>query len=156
MEVIVCIETKYGLGKHIIHVPVDDRMKLIHLIFWCQIMYFIASLFIKSALFVFYLRITVETIYKHTCYALMVLNVGIFIGSLFASIFLCRPVQFFWNRRMEGTCGNVERLYVSNASLNVLMDVAALILPIPIVWGSPSLTKATKIKISALLLLGIV
>ncbi|RPA85355.1 hypothetical protein BJ508DRAFT_7395 [Ascobolus immersus RN42] len=156
MEVIVCVETRYGLGKHIIHVAVDDRMKLVQMVFWCQIMYFIASLLIKSALFVFYLRIAVQSVYKKACYMFMTLNVGIFIGSLLASIFLCRPVQFFWNRRVEGTCGNVERLYVSNASLNMLMDVIALILPIPIVWGSPSLTKATKIKISALFLLGIV
>lgn len=159
MEGLVILETKYGLGKHIQYVPVLHRMEILKLIFICQIIYFCANLFTKTGLAVFYLRLAVQGTYRKICYGLMVLNLLVFLGSFFASIFLCKPVAFFWDRRLKGgkgTCGSVEQLYVANACLNMLMDVVTLIVPIPIVWGSPTLTKATKIKISALFLLGTV
>lgn len=159
MEIVVCFETKYGLGKHIHYVPVLDRIQLLKIIFFCQIMYFLASMFTKFALIVFYLRLTVQGPYRKACYGLMVINMCVFLGSFFASIFLCNPVAFFWDRRLKGgkgTCGSIEGLYVANAVMNMLLDVATLILPIPIVWGSLTLSKKTKIKISALFLLGLV
>lgn len=51
------------------------------------------------------------------------------------SIFVCRPVAYFWDRSIQGgECNDFEAGYLANASLNLIMDVVALIIPIPAVW----------------------
>lgn len=52
---------------------------------------------------------------------------------LFGSIFSCTPVPFFWNKDIHGGhCINLMAFWFSNASFNILSDIAIIILPIPV------------------------
>ncbi|RPA81490.1 hypothetical protein BJ508DRAFT_306528 [Ascobolus immersus RN42] len=157
MEVVVCLQTKYGLGKHIGAVSIPDRMMMLKLTFIAQIIYFGASFLVKAALITFYFRISIQPVYKRVSLALMGLSIGVFLGSILGAVFLCAPVGFFWNRSLnngDGKCGNIEHFFVANASLNMMCDIFTLILPMPIVWSSPTIPKPLKVRICALFLLG--
>jgi hypothetical protein len=157
MEVIVCLQAKYGLGKHLAIVSIPDRMQLLKLTLISQMVYFTASFLVKAALVTFYFRIAIQPVYKRSCIALMALNVGIFLGSLLGAIFLCTPVGFFWDRTLnggDGSCGNIEHFFVANSSMNMISDILTLVLPMPIVWSSPHIPRPLKIRICALFLLG--
>lgn len=44
----------------------------------------------------------------------------------------CIPVASFWNPAVSGHCLQDDALWYSNASLNMLTDMAILIIPIPV------------------------
>lgn len=48
---------------------------------------------------------------------------------------------------------NLEKLYLANAGLTVLTDVAALLLPVRVVWNL-STTRSSKLQLGALLIFG--
>lgn len=130
---------------------------MLKLTFTSQILYFLSSFLVKSALATFYFRIAIQPIYKRACVLLMGLNISVFIGCLFGAIFLCKPVAFFWDRTLgggEGRCGNIEHFFVANAALNMVCDIFTLVLPMPIVWSSPTIPKPLKARICALFLVG--
>jgi hypothetical protein len=49
------------------------------------------------------------------------------------SIFSCTPVPFFWDKGIHGgQCINLMAFWFSNASFNIISDIAIIILPIPV------------------------
>lgn len=43
----------------------------------------------------------------------------------------CQPVQYVWDKSIEGTCINALEFFVVGTSLNVATDFAILLLPLP-------------------------
>jgi hypothetical protein len=113
-----------------------------------------AHLFIKNSFLAFYLRLTADERYRRTCWTLVVINSCFCILSGAMSAFGCTPVSFYWNRDQEGTCLNLTRVYLTNAILNLCMDIAILMLPILMIWLNSSLPFKKKISVSMLFLLG--
>jgi hypothetical protein len=50
----------------------------------------------------------------------------------FLCIFQCRPVTAAFSPAVEGTCIDIITLYLSSTPINILTDVAILVLPLPI------------------------
>ncbi|KAF2964630.1 hypothetical protein GQX73_g8935 [Xylaria multiplex] len=66
-----------------------------------------------------------------TCYGL---NCAWLISTIFATVFLCNPVQKSWNPYLEGTCGTQLNLYLGNAIPSAVIDLCILLLPLPKIW----------------------
>ena len=78
------------------------------------------------------------------------------ISTLFAAIFQCYPVSFAWTKvatTIKGTCLDFPALLYATAVLNIITDVAILLLPMPIVWHL-RIQMSQKIAISGIFLLG--
>ena len=52
-----------------------------------------------------------------------------------------------------GTCTVIEAQFVSTASLNILIDLVLLLLPLPVLWRL-HITKRQKIGLMAVFILG--
>ena len=59
-----------------------------------------------------------------------------------ASLFQCQPIEYFWNRGIEGSCVNVDQFYRSFTIPNIIQDVVIVVLPIPTVWQ----LRATRLR----------
>ncbi|KAI1387696.1 uncharacterized protein F4822DRAFT_444296 [Hypoxylon trugodes] len=66
---------------------------------------------------------------------------------------LCRPLAFNWDTSIPGGhCGNRNSAFLASGVMNLVLDVAVLILPLPMLWN---LNMAMNKKISLMLMFSI-
>lgn len=49
------------------------------------------------------------------------------------SIFACTPVRAFWTKEQPATCIDQFAMWFTNAAINILTDLAIIILPMPVI-----------------------
>jgi hypothetical protein len=54
--------------------------------------------------------------------------------TIFGFMFMCTPVNYFWNKSIEGHCFNSKWVYFTNAPFNIVTDFVLFGLPLPILW----------------------
>ena len=97
--------------------------------------YFLALTAVKVSILIFYLRaIGTTALTRRLIYFLMAFVVAYGIARVFATLFECRPVSYFWDRTRRGTCVDYHALLTSVTVINMITDVAILVFPMPIVW----------------------
>lgn len=65
----------------------------------------------------------------------------------------CHPVDKFWNYAKEGHCIDIVAFFEGSAIPNVVIDVAILLLPQPILWKL-RMSMSNKIALCGIFLLG--
>lgn len=89
---------------------------------------------VKISILDLYTRIFPTKIFCQACYGLIVLT-GIFASIVILIAFLlCRPLPHFWDRASQGTCGYQILAFLSSGSLNLLLDLMVVILPMRKLW----------------------
>lgn len=75
------------------------------------------------------------------------------LSQVLVGIFMCRPVQGFWDQSVEATCiPNFPQFYI-NAAGNIITDIAVLVLPLPVI-NRLNLAKPQKILLLGIFSLG--
>ncbi|KAF2116474.1 hypothetical protein BDV96DRAFT_543909 [Lophiotrema nucula] len=133
LTVAISEQVRNGLGMHITELGpkmMIDSQKA----FWASVwVYYLALSFTKISILVQYLRIFPTPRFRAVCCVVLSFVVGFGIWNFFGSIFLCTPVQFFWNKSLKkGTCLNQFVVWFVNAGVNIAQDVIILILPMPL------------------------
>ncbi|KAI6082199.1 hypothetical protein F4821DRAFT_219273 [Hypoxylon rubiginosum] len=125
--------TASGLGKHVLFVT-DARLLQIYFIS-SEIIYSVIIVTIKWSILAFYQRIFPQHWFRWA-----LLGVAVFMGAwmfttVFAISFQCIPIEYNWDTTIAGGhCINIGQLALVTSILNVLTDVAILVLPLPLVW----------------------
>ncbi|KAF5017272.1 hypothetical protein F66182_10809, partial [Fusarium sp. NRRL 66182] len=68
---------------------------------------------------------------------------------------ICRPIRRNWDPTAEGTCGDQIAAYTAVSIVNVAVDVAMCILPLPMIWGL-QVKKPYKMALFGIFSIGIV
>ena len=86
----------------------------------------------------------------------MLLNVLWWIGYIINNFTICQPFAYTWDKTIDGGhCGDILAGWLASAIINVILDIAVIVLPMPMLWGlQMQVTK--KILISGIFGLGIV
>ena len=79
--------------------------------------------------------------------------IGWMIGTLFAQVFTCIPVQGAWEPEIGARCIDQVKFYYGNAISNVITDVIILVMPLHLVWHL-QMSVQRKIGLSLVILLG--
>jgi hypothetical protein len=58
-----------------------------------------------------------------------------YVAITFVKIFICKPVQKFWNPKVPGTCLNSNTIFISDCIVSLITDFVILISPLPVIWG---------------------
>ncbi|KAI4861116.1 hypothetical protein F4820DRAFT_452211 [Hypoxylon rubiginosum] len=125
--------TESGLGKHVIFAT-NARLLQIYFIS-SEIIYSVIIVTIKWSILAFYQRIFPQHWFR---WALV--GVALFMGAwmfttVFAISFQCIPIEYNWDMTIDGGhCINIGQLALVTSVLNVITDVAILVLPLPLVW----------------------
>lgn len=98
-------------------------------------LYLLAVTLPKICVLVLYLRIFTQWVYRTTCYVLIAIVMGNFIGGTIALLTSCIPLAKIWDSELSGHCINNNAFYQWISFPNILTDVAILILPLPLVWN---------------------
>lgn len=113
-------------------------------VFAQSLLYQIAVNSVKTAFTYQYLHIFSHLQYpRYYCYSLLVLVFGATVWCVFGIIFLCNPVQTYWNVSIDGRCMDAEHHFWSTSIIGIVIDWAIWILPMPVV-GDLSLPKRQK------------
>ena len=83
---------------------------------------------------------------------MLILLIGI--AQVLQVVLLCRPFAKIWNWLLPGECGSARDVFFASASMNLIVDVVLVILPLPMVWQL-QMARRRKIAISIMFGLGI-
>ncbi|KAE8323483.1 hypothetical protein BDV39DRAFT_217727 [Aspergillus sergii] len=108
----------------------------------------------KISILLFYIRIFSTPKFRMIAYAVGFIVLGHGIGVFFAAIFQCSPVQYAWDKTIEGgSCFDQQAFYRYVSPPNILTDVLILVMPLPFVWKLH--TRMTqKLALTGVFLLG--
>lgn len=153
---------RYGLGRHVADVPVNDRSKALLFKWLGLITYALIAVLVKFIIGLFLLRICSQQRWQRITIWVLLGVVAVFnTFYILIGIFECIPVDYYWHRydqksHIKGKCSN-RRLaaiptYIS-LILNVLTDWTLALLPASFIWNAKMRIRM-KISVSAVLGLG--
>ncbi|OIW28771.1 hypothetical protein CONLIGDRAFT_391036 [Coniochaeta ligniaria NRRL 30616] len=122
---------KYGLGLHIWDVPYDvTGVSMQKCGFTSQVLYPTSLGAIKLSVILFLLR-TLPPVHfwRKPLYAFatwIVVEETVFTIGLFLQ---CRPIAYYWDKSLSGTCFDQPSFYYVDAALNMTTDLCILALP---------------------------
>lgn len=127
---------------------------MMRILFPFVVLYVISAPLIKLSIILFYRRIFGMT---YSIWFCVFLTVGYFVSGIIAFLVCCRPVSYYWTQFTKpegGKCVyDLYNFYISYAGVNVVTDVAILLVPMPIVW-SLQMRRAQKLLVCGILLIG--
>jgi hypothetical protein len=68
-------------------------------------------------------------------------------------VFSCNPVQGFWDRTIEAKCLNEHAISYSVTGVELLTNIAMLVLPVPWLWNL-YLPRSKKLALFGIFMLG--
>jgi hypothetical protein len=109
---------------------------------------------LKTAILLEWLRIFNPTGKRNTffwaCHIILWINILFYSASFFAINLACIPRQRIWDKTItEGHCFNENELYLAGTIVNLISDVAILLVPQKVIW---SLKMSVKRKIGVSLI----
>jgi predicted transglutaminase-like protease len=112
--------------------------------------YCAALLFVKMTFLFQYYRGLATKRTRPVFIVAMVVVGGLSLAQCLIPIFGCSPIQASWDITVQdATCINVARQYYVNAAINIVTDVAVLIIPIII------LSRVNLVRTQKLMLIGV-
>ncbi|RSH95859.1 hypothetical protein EHS25_000952 [Saitozyma podzolica] len=132
LSVSIMIGTHVGLGSPDSAIKPEWFMPLKQCTYAFTVLYNPAIMATKTAILILYYRIAAAHLFLRyaSLFTMAVINIaGIVLTFIY--IFLCRPVNAAFSL-VDGTCIDIVALYLSSMPINVLTDLAILLLPLPI------------------------
>ncbi|KAL1987071.1 hypothetical protein VTN96DRAFT_4945 [Rasamsonia emersonii] len=150
---LVISQVHFGMGEHVYDLP-PDVLKAQLMRLWLAIPMYNCSLWCTKYSILFqYLRIFPGRPIRITCYTIMGI-VTIYSSWAVVSGYLnCIPVAKFWDRSIPGNCLSFEALWFFNAAMNLITDIALLILPMPVL-NALQLPRKQRLALMAVFAIG--
>jgi hypothetical protein len=116
-------------------------------------MYCAALLFLKLTFLFQYYRVLAVQKMRNVYIASIIVVGGWALSQLLVGIFICSPINGFWDSSVQSTCiPNIPQWYI-NAAGNIITDVLVFALPLPAIW-SLQLARPSKIMLLVIFSLG--
>ncbi|TVY84482.1 L-fucose-proton symporter [Lachnellula suecica] len=126
-----------GLGRHDGDIPQEWQAPLRRSEYAFTILYNPALMATKTSILIFYLRMSKNTqsILRIASYVtLAIVNIDGIVLT-FLNAFQCNPISAAYNPSKHGQCLSIVTLYLCSAPVNIITDLAILVLPIPVLTG---------------------
>jgi hypothetical protein len=114
-------------------VPYDNVIAFVRYFYVMEIIYFAQVPMLKMTLLAFYLRIFPGVLIKRLLWGTAAFNVLFGIAFVFAGIFQCTPVSYYWDQwsgEAHGICVDINALGWSNAAISISIDFWMLAIPL--------------------------
>ncbi|KAG9194707.1 hypothetical protein G6011_04742 [Alternaria panax] len=151
-----------GLGKHAEAFPLENIFPFFKVMYFYSIFIIAVYSFIKLSIGFFLLRLADRTKWRPFLIGMLVFIVAFTIGSTFAIIFQCIPVQAGWDYSLRPPTGTAKcydaeifkNVGVFNSSINIATDLLFALIPIPMLYRL-QVTIQTRIGLAVILSLGL-
>lgn len=92
--------------------------------------------------------------FRNILYVLGALVILCEIPIFFAGLFYCTPVNYAWDKTVEGGhCYDVQKVFDVALVLNLVVDIAIVVCPIKLIWDL-QMSRSAKLGVIGILLLG--
>ncbi|KAI0016503.1 hypothetical protein F4780DRAFT_679249 [Xylariomycetidae sp. FL0641] len=108
----------------------------------------------RLGVFCFYLRAFAQKAMQRATKIVMVLTTVSIIAVTLWSAMNCQPVARNWNPKLDGYCLDSRPSWNTAAALGITSDIAALILPLPVIWGL-KMRRKNKVNLTCLFAVGL-
>ncbi|KAM5360512.1 hypothetical protein ACJZ2D_013688 [Fusarium nematophilum] len=88
-------------------------------------------------------------------WAIIIVQAAWVVMTLLIGLLICTPIQKNWDPTAEGRCGDQIAGYTAVSIVNVIVDIAMCILPLPMIWGL-QVKKPYKMALFGIFSIGIV
>ncbi|KAK4903130.1 hypothetical protein LTR27_000058 [Elasticomyces elasticus] len=131
LTVTVCLETKYGNGRHQSTISPEDGVRSLQALYASIIVYNLALFFCKCSILLQYLRIFPQRHFRFACFSLLGLIIVYANWTLWSQVFFCKPIAAYWDLAGGGKCLDRGTVWFVNAGFNIVSDIAVAVLPLP-------------------------
>ncbi|KAK7747570.1 hypothetical protein SLS62_009069 [Diatrype stigma] len=134
----------------------DSVMCLAVLYFFDEIVYIAALGLTKISILFFYLKVFPKRSFRICAWVLIGLNLAYFLAYDFLLIFQCQPIPGawrVWDGEFEAKCISINVLGWSAAVINIVLDLAVIILPLPELFRL-SMSMKKRVQIVAMFAVG--
>ncbi|CAG8214702.1 unnamed protein product [Penicillium salamii] len=157
MAVATSLSTEYGgMNRHVWDITISKLVTIQQLNLAWEMLFALASCFTKISLLWFCRRLISKG--THPTYNLLFIMAMVFVGFnnllfVFLSIFQCSPIHAYWDINHTGPyhCLSDVGIIFSGSVINILTDLMATTLPMPLIWSLdlPTLHRLAVISIFA-------
>ncbi|OTA59298.1 hypothetical protein K449DRAFT_113599 [Hypoxylon sp. EC38] len=145
-----------GLGLDMWFVPHDNITEILRLYYFDELIYITSLSLTKVSILFFYLKVFPKRSFRIWTWVLIGINLVYAITYDFLLIFQCNPISGawkFWDGEFEAKCISINVLGWSAAAINIALDVAVIVLPLPELFGL-SLSLRKRLQIIAMFAVG--
>ncbi|PLB35670.1 uncharacterized protein BDW47DRAFT_109952 [Aspergillus candidus] len=135
--VLSIINIRNGYGVHIWDLHLDTLTPFKQYDLVEEDIYALGVWFVKTAILVFYLRLSPEKRFRQITYGIIAFVAIYTLVSLLIFTLPCRPIAATWDVTLlaDAKCINQFDFVYANAAFNILSDLMALVLPIRLCWN---------------------
>lgn len=137
------------------YTPADELYTKIS--FASTVLYFTLTSTTKLSILFLYNRLfSVNLSFRYRVIALIIVVLGFWIGTVVADLLNCIPLKWTWLNSLDDPryCFNYNYFWLASGVVEALIDVAILLLPIPVITHL-RLNKGKKYGIAGVFLVGI-
>ncbi|KAI1658361.1 hypothetical protein F4813DRAFT_46919 [Daldinia decipiens] len=148
--------TNNGLGLDMWFVPHDNITEVLRLYFFDELLYVTALSLTKISILFFYLKVFPKRSFRLCTYALILTNLVYAVTYDLLLIFQCNPIRgawLQWDGEFDTRCISINGLGWSAAAINIALDLAVIILPLPELFAL-SLSLRKRLQIIAMFTVG--
>ncbi|KAH8696731.1 hypothetical protein BGW36DRAFT_191682 [Talaromyces proteolyticus] len=145
-----------GMGSDIWTIPFDDLTMTLKQLYFAEVFYMISEMFTQLSIVAFYLRVFDSQLFRYFAFGIGAFAICFGISNAFSMIFQCTPISFFWDGwtgEYAGKCININTFSWIRAAIEIIIDVAIISLPIPLLLGL-KLTWNKKLQILSMFSIG--
>ncbi|KAI3329233.1 hypothetical protein HD806DRAFT_482265 [Xylariaceae sp. AK1471] len=149
-----CINTRYGLGKHVWDLELPEEIMAYLKNFYVSIIFYNTGLMVVKLTFLTqYYRVLVSRRFRIICAVAMVI-IGLWsFSQVLVGIFICLPVAGFWDSSLNPQCIPTPLQWYINAAGNIVTDIAIFVMPLPVLVRL-KLPKAQRLSLVGIFSLG--
>ncbi|KAI1328456.1 hypothetical protein F5Y16DRAFT_398387 [Xylariaceae sp. FL0255] len=94
------------------------------------------------------------TLFRISCLGLLAINLLSYIAIFITLNLNCRPFAKIWDKSLKGTCIDLRTIHLAAAIVDLVLDLAILILPQRIIWKL-QMSRPKRLGISTVFTIGI-
>ncbi|GKZ29880.1 hypothetical protein AbraIFM66950_006841 [Aspergillus brasiliensis] len=145
-----------GLGVHLEELMATAPQKFaLHMKLFvpAQLLWAAANSCVKASILFLYIDLFPNKVFCRVCYGTLCITAAYFTMVLIEAFALCKPVQYNWDKSIEGQCTGENVAYLVAGIVNLTIDTFIVILPMPLVFNL-QLILSKKVAVAAMFSLG--
>ncbi|KAJ6279424.1 hypothetical protein J3E71DRAFT_222558 [Bipolaris maydis] len=154
LTVLTTEQVMNGLGNHSLGLS-NSELDILLKSFWASVwVYNLTLTTIKVSIVVQYFRIFPVRCFRIACLIVLGLVVAYGAWAVSSSVLICTPIAFSWDKSIPGgRCMNQLTVWITNAALNITLDVVIFLMPLLVIRGL-SISKSQKRGLGTMFILG--
>ncbi|KAI1775621.1 hypothetical protein F4818DRAFT_414395 [Hypoxylon cercidicola] len=122
-----------GLGHHVNNLQDWHMVRLMKAIYARQFLYVATLGLVKISIILMFMRIFLAPRFKLVAIAVIALTVACVLSTVLVSLLICQPIALNWQTppMTMGACGDQDAAYLAIGIIDVVNQLAILMLPLP-------------------------